>query len=301
MKSTSNQFLYYFLLISLLVLLFGYYFNNTKSIPSTTSSISTSTSVISTPNTTDSKIKYSNIFFYNKSKDKFNIYGYDGSNKQLIFTDSDEKEKILNILGVTENKIYLLMGNDASKNLYSISLDSIGKKNIEINNFNKESYAIGNSIIAYLEYSNAEKDFGYKIFTSTLTGSNKAEIASESLSPFNLKLDNDYLYYTIDRSNVFEIYSINLDKYDKKLIAEINKKPNQYQINKDNIIFLSENRLFNYDLTTKLYKDYVNESEINSFVINNEYMYYTKNGIIYSIENSKSTEITSGDIVLFVN
>lgn len=301
MKSTSNQFLYYFLSISLLVLLFGYYFNNSKSIPSTTSSIPTSTSAISTPNATDSKIKYSNIFFYNKSKDKFNIYRYNGSNKQLIFTDSDEKEKILNILGVIDNKIYLLMGSDTSKNLYSISLDSIGKKNIEINNFNNESYAIGNGIIAYLAFSNAEKDFGYKIFTSTLTGSNKAEIASEYLSPFNLKLDNDYLYYTIDRSNVFEIYSINLDKYDKKLIAEINKKPNQYQINKENIIFLSENRIYKYDLKTKLYKDYMSESEINSFVINNEYIYYTKNGIIYSIENSIPIEITSGDIVFFVN
>lgn len=300
MKSTKNHFLSIFLLISILVLVAGYFLNNSKPNLTSTTTISSAPNLASPP-IQEKTIKFSNIYYSTRKDNNLYIYQYNGEKNQLIFTDSDEKEKISNILGVEDGKLYLLMGYDSTKNLYSVPVDSNGNKTIEINNLNKDAITIGKGRIAYTEYSNAEKDFGYKIFTSSINGSNKAEVASESLNPFSLKIINNYLYYVIDRSNVFEIYSIDLSTNDKKLFTEINTKPNQYEITGDHLIYSSDKKLMKYDMTKKSYTDLMIGSPLNSFKYLDKYLFFSKDGKIYSNDGKQSVEITSGEILIDVN
>ncbi|PIP51637.1 hypothetical protein COZ61_00595 [Candidatus Berkelbacteria bacterium CG_4_8_14_3_um_filter_33_6] len=296
MKSTKNQYLYIFFLISLLVLFFGFYSNQNNSL----TSVSPRTTNKNVQNTSAKKvIDYKNIYYYNQDNIRTDIFKYNGQDNQLIFTDADEKEKISKILGISGNKMYLIMSKNDVNNLHAIDLDASGKKNLVVANFNKENIALGNDSFAYTEYSNAEKSFGYKIFLTNLNGKNKEEIANESLDPFNIIINQKTLYYIIDRSNIFEIYSIDLKNNNKNLIAELNQKPEYFSIHNNIIYFLTENKLYSYAVETKIITE-IFIDKIESYYLFNQYIFYTKDGKIFSKLDKENFEIIAGKTLIKV-
>ncbi|KKP89234.1 MAG: hypothetical protein UR93_C0001G0066 [Berkelbacteria bacterium GW2011_GWA2_35_9] len=294
MKSTKNQYLYIFFLISILILFFGF-FKNQKSSETNTP---LQANIENTQSTSVNKsVEYKSIYFYNKDNVRTDIYKYDGQNKNVIFTDADEKEKVTKVLGINNDKLFIVMSKDNVDNLYTVSLNSSGKKILTVSNFNKDNLELGSENIAYTEYSNAERSIGYKIFTINLSGKNKEEIANESLNPFNLLIDKKMLYYVVDRSNIFEIYSVELKNNNKNLIAELNQKPDDFYIYNNNIYYLNNNKLFAYNIESKINSEIL-EAKIESFINFNQYIFYTKDDKIFSMLDGKSSEITAGKYLI---
>ena len=294
MKSTKNQYLYIFFLISILILFFGFFKNQNSSETNTP----LQANIENTQSTSVNKsVEYKSIYFYNKDNVRTDIYKYDGQNKNVIFTDADEKEKVTKVLGINNDKLFIVMSKDNVDNLYTVSLNSSGKKILTVSNFNKDNLELGSENIAYTEYSNAERSIGYKIFTINLSGKNKEEIANESLNPFNLLIDKKMLYYVVDRSNIFEIYSVELKNNNKNLIAELNQKPDDFYIYNNNIYYLNNNKLFAYNIESKINSEIL-EAKIESFINFNQYIFYTKDDKIFSMLDGKSSEITAGKYLI---
>jgi len=191
------------------------------------------------------------------------------------------------------------IGNLTLKDYYNVSIyEQEALKTLETL-FNKENIALGNDSFAYTEYSNAEKSFGYKIFLTNLNGKNKEEIANESLDPFNIIINQKTLYYIIDRSNIFEIYSIDLKNNNKNLIAELNQKPEYFSIHNNIIYFLTENKLYSYAVETKIITE-IFIDKIESYYLFNQYIFYTKDGKIFSKLDKENFEIIAGKTLIKV-
>lgn len=169
------------------------------------------------------------LIYTNKSGAYTDIYAYNfNSHKSSkIFTDRDETEKIKNISSIANNaKILTLMStpeNDFTGNLYLINSDGSGKKEKIIENFSSPQPPLispDGSKIAYLLFSNAETDFGFKLIISDLKGENKKQITSDNTSMmlYSWSPDSNWIIYSKGQeSNLFKIAVDNLKE--EKLLA----------------------------------------------------------------------------------
>ncbi len=197
--------------------------------PTSTSQITPSPTLIEPSNITPSvtppatSIFSQKLIYWVKAGEVNNIYAYDGTKKQHLFTDSNEKQKILSFSNISAANPILLALTSSSRtdsigNLYQISMDGKGTMTLIANDFatNEPPLPIisPNSLkIAYVIFSNAEADYGYSLYTMSLDGTNKRKIAGETESITSLAWSPDsqaIVYVKESQDNKTEIKRVNL-------------------------------------------------------------------------------------------
>ena len=129
------------------------------------------------------------LIYWVKTGQINNIYAYDGAKKQLLFTDGNEKQKVLTFSNLSSSNPSLLALTSTSQlvsigNLYRISMNGQGNMVQIAKDFATIEPPLpiispNNLKIAYVIFSNAEIDYGYSLYTMSTDGTNKRKIASE--------------------------------------------------------------------------------------------------------------------------
>lgn len=216
-KTKSWSFVIIIVAILLATTAFALY---TKNKPQPTSS--QDKKIENSTNTDDTKISLNGKLFFAAKNDKATtIYEKNFSKDRIIkiFTDTDEGKKIRSLGGIGDNKI-LSFNTDLEEEhigeLAGIILDSSGKKDI----FQKEFASTQPPIIspngekiAYTLFSNAEKDFGFKLIVANKDNSNKIELDNDptNLTIFSWNYNSNELCYSKGNSeNEQKVFTIDI-------------------------------------------------------------------------------------------
>ncbi|TSC93905.1 MAG: Uncharacterized protein CEN91_74 [Candidatus Berkelbacteria bacterium Licking1014_85] len=304
MKTTNkNRFIILFT-ISIIVLFIGYYFNrqgtDNKLIQSNDSSTSIfQNTTISIASSTTSTAVGQTLTILKKVNQNYNIYLYDTllKKEKMIFTDADEKNKIQTVIGIVNDKILALTQNNNIFQLVEISIDGKGKIEIKNSNFpysTKISH-FNNSLLVS-SFSNAEKDFGFKLIVLNINGQNPKEIINSSNTISDYYLSDDSIVYFIESgNNISTVYMTTIDEKEKNKIAEFNKIIKYFRVKKGIVYYISDKEIYENEKKLATAK-----SDITSFQIIDENMYFSENNIIKSLDlkNLKITDIGSGERVI---
>lgn len=268
---------------------------------------------------TKSVIENSNkyIYYVIKGTGFTDIYKYNLENleNKKVFTDRDEQEKIKAISGLNDQKTLMLTSkveDEFANNIYLLSLDGSGKKEKKIPNFSSPQTPIlspDGKRIAYVLFSNAESDFGFKLLISDLNGENKQELThdqtnlilynwspSGKLISFGKGLDNDVYQINLDNnqeekilaSSGEQIYYISYANSEDKFLLSKGPKGNNL-FNRSEIYFLSKN-----DKLQQITSDSVYNYSIFAF-IDNQYLYINKD---YNVDNSENSS-EPGQMIIY--
>lgn len=127
------------------------------------------------------------------------------SSAKMIFTDSDESDKIKSIGGISNNNKILALFAPANQefvgNLYEISLTEAGKSTKIADNFASSGIpkiSPDGKKISYTLYSNAETDFGYKLIVSNIDGTSKKQLDNndDNISIYGWSPDSAKVLYS---------------------------------------------------------------------------------------------------------
>lgn len=200
-----------------------------------------------------------------KSSSFTDIYSYDFSTSKSskVFTDRDEEQKIKSASSLTnDGKILMLMSKpteEFSGSLYLISTDGSGKKELLIGDFASPQPAQispKGKQIAYVLFSNAEKDFGFKLIVANIDGTNKKQLTNDATNLILLAWSSDNSKIAYQKGTVTDIYSISLDSLqEEKLLSLDTDQIQSFSWNSTKGIVLSKNPRGN---------DTFNQSEIYS-------------------------------------
>jgi len=196
-----------------------------------------------------SNIPNQKLIYAIKSSKSSDIYSYSFSDKKSkkIFTDSDESEKIRSIGPVdNDGKILVYSGlvtNEFTGSLYLLNSDGSGKMEKIWNNFSSPQNPIispdGKSI-CYTLFSNAEKDFGFKLIISALDGQNKKQIFTDAtnIQAYAWSPNSNQIIYSYgENNNISKIDANSLNE--DKLINLNDQAINHLSWSLDNIIIAS--------------------------------------------------------------
>jgi Tol biopolymer transport system component len=224
-----------------------------------------------TPTTTDNTLKESatnkinvtgSIVYTATSSDNTDIYSItlmDGTKKK-IFTDQDENSKITQMQSITKDGKSILTtlvskSDDTDSSLWFINT-SKGEKNKLIDNFASSSAPITSGDgkkIAYSLFSNVERDYGFTLLVSDISGLNKVKIDNDSfaMSLAAFSPSNDYLIYVknVENNTKSTIYKSKIDGTQTKEIYQSNNKEIIYSLDWSNdVIAFSKGPMGNNNL-----------------------------------------------------
>ena len=132
-----------------------------------------------------------------KQVEKINL---DGGSRTVIYTDSDEKMKLINGIGIRNNTVIVLESKGKESeigNITTISTDRKASKTIiqEDINFNLNPiYDKDSDQLVITDFSGVERDFGFMVSVEKIDGSNQRNI---------LKNINGILNITTSKNKVF--------------------------------------------------------------------------------------------------
>ena len=138
-------------------------------------------------------------------------------NNEIIYTDSDENQKLVSAIGVTKENIIILESENKQSetgNLTIISNDKKATKVVKQKDFNFNSNPIYDKVndqIIKVDFSQAERDFGFIVNSEKLDGSNIRDI---------LKNISGILGLTISDSNKI-LFGQLVDKKTKIMIYDL--------------------------------------------------------------------------------
>ena len=224
MKNTKGQNKVIIFIIAIIIITAGAYwlakgnFLSNKNQPSSSDSQISIIEQSAQPN--DAHQVFKTLFYAVNQGENINIstINLESLQKKLIFTDADETLKIKRLSNIGGNSILALMGpkGDApTAALYSISLDGKGNKTKlqnEVTTLTSPSLSPDGKNISLIEFSNAEKDFGYSVISENLDGTDK-KIVYKNPSPLSFltfKQDGAKLAVVKTTQSGSEIIIVNL-------------------------------------------------------------------------------------------
>lgn len=151
-------------------------------------------------NLDNQKLKYQGKLVYtDQENDVKNIYTkFFAENAKIVFTDKDETEKIKAFGGITSDAKILALMSPVEQvfggSLYLIKTDGSGEKEKIIDEFaSPQTPAISpdTKSIAYVLFSNTEKDYGFTLYVMNELGQNKLEIDHDKAGIMNLTWSED--------------------------------------------------------------------------------------------------------------
>jgi hypothetical protein len=168
--------------------------------------------------------------------------------KKKLFTDSDEELKIKAATSLNRDgtKVLLLMGqkdSDTGMKLLTVTTDGKAEKETLIDpftSFGAPFLSPDNDYISYLLFSNADQDYGYKLYLSKTDGANKVKLAENKdyLSSGVFSPDEKQIAFAQSKSkdewiiNIVDISGKNL----KELIT-LKQQPEKLFFGRDFILF----------------------------------------------------------------
>lgn len=149
-----------------------------------------------------------------------------GKNKKTIFTDKDEERKINKFGGLAylSQEVLAVTGEGPVGKLEMIKLDGSGNKSVIIESFSSSSplsISPDGKTIAYVSFSNAEKDYGYSLNTINREGSNRRSIVKSEKEITSISINKDsskIAYISTDKDGKSEIFVANIDSGKSNLI-----------------------------------------------------------------------------------
>lgn len=130
-----------------------------------------------------------------------------GKGDRTLFTDSDEIQKVQQVVGLGTDKVYVLVGTDpvSAGRVASIALDGSGKLELLSEPILTSSIPAARSDgqrLALVTFDNAEQSFGFTLKTQTLKGAGEKTIdTSESgLALARWSVDGTHLAFTKDQA-----------------------------------------------------------------------------------------------------
>lgn len=302
-----------FLLFSIAVLFIGYNFSSKNQATTTTTSVTATSSVASTA-AIQKPLDLKEIYFLQQSDKGKKIYRYDSQSKKqtLFFTDSDEKQKINAVLGLSdEGKVIVLLDGDGSKSLAEISND--GKGTIKILNADYQFQSVsrlGFNHVLTVSFSNAERDFGFKLITADLAGANLREISRQNLPfvDYQWGKTEKIIYYGKNTSSgVSEIDKVDLEKSETSLLTKINQQIQLFVFDDSNnkVYFLAGKKIYQKNISQKDSEAemlYNANSDINSLRYLNNALYFSQNHQIkkFNLETKQISDIIGGEQIISV-
>ncbi len=115
-------------------------------------------------------------------------------NMSMLFTDSDEAQKIKKIgyLALSAREAPLIVGENS---LVAVKLDGSGKSEA-LGNQTTASFSPDAKRISFINFSNAERNFGYSLFVEDINGENSKKLATSPVQMRNpVWGEADQLYY----------------------------------------------------------------------------------------------------------
>ena len=113
------------------------------------------------------------------------IVGIFNDKTKKLFTDTDEKEKVLKFSNISQMKVVAIMGENyesKSGSLFEIDLNT-GKKTLLQKYFSLKStlsLSADGEKIAYTKFSNIEEFYGYTLYFEEKSGSNRKKVYNSS-------------------------------------------------------------------------------------------------------------------------
>ena len=188
MKRSSNQTLFFTLILAVFIIVIGFYANSAPNNNQSNTS-SSDPSIASSPET-KSKIEdiRGNIIYVSKSSDETALYSVSANTSaKKVFTDKDENTKIKAIQGITSSgKALTVMAPQMQEfggSLYLIYTDGSGKYDKLLDEFASTQAPVispNAKKIAYILFNNAEADYGFSLYVMDSQGENKQKITSDS-------------------------------------------------------------------------------------------------------------------------
>jgi dipeptidyl aminopeptidase/acylaminoacyl peptidase len=304
-KKTNKNILYVVIFVAICLIGLSYYSNlsNTTSDKETTGESLQITDNVA-ENEKLSNLSYNGqILYYTITDNIYQIYSKSNTaDQELIYTNKDDIEKIKFANSITnDNKLLAVMSDENTEfggSLYLISLDKSNQKEKIFDVFaTSQSPAIspGGEKIAYIVFSNAEREYGFGLYVINQNGENKVKI---DLSPTGIKdivfnsTGNKIIYtkekqimisdtdgtkqeklYTVDTN--YEIVSIARADNDIFLITLNSHQDNKSKIvkidtqNNNHKIIFEINNLINDAHYASAEKDKLIYVENNQIIINN--------------------------------
>lgn len=223
-----------FFIIVLLILIGGfvYYFSKSISLQGQTGKSEEQIPITSQNDSQNVPQKPGLLVFASKEAEVTSIFTYNLETKvkNKIFTDADESLKIKRLSNVTadgQNFLALLgeAGDQPTATAYLISTNGKGtlKKLVDgLTTFSSPVVSTDGKQIAYVTFSNAEKDYGFSLNLSNLDGSNKKTLLRDptGLSFPYFSPDGKNLAVVKNTDTGSEIVVINLATATTKTILE---------------------------------------------------------------------------------
>lgn len=241
MSSKKPNNIFIFIIIILAIVGFGYYLTKSsanKTQTSPTKTAETLTNQGGADNKTSELLMSGSLIYASRNEKTFNIYKYDTKEKKskVIFTDKDEESKIKYADSLTyDGKILAFLVKPQEEfigDLYLISSDGSGSKTKLVENFASTSNAFISpdaKKIAYVQFSNAEADYGFKLIIANSDNSSKSEALRDqtNLVIYSWSEDNKNIIFTKGMSDSkTTIYSYNLATSETKEIDDATGKVN---------------------------------------------------------------------------
>lgn len=167
--------------------------------------------------TVETKNESKLYYFSSKSGvGEIDLYDPMTGKSKVVFTDSDEKEKIKNARSISTKGILVLMSNEAQSqgsmsNLYLI--DFSGKKTKVLDNFiNPQPPVIspdGNKLLL-VSFNNSEKEYGFHLQIMDIASSDKKDIVTskEGFSSYIFDNRGQSIAYSITTAQGSEIFTV---------------------------------------------------------------------------------------------
>lgn len=146
-----------------------------------------------------------------------------GKNAKKIFTDADEREKIVKFSNLATSLGEVVVVTASSK-LVSIDLDKPQLVTLQ-SSFGKPetlSYSNDGRLIAYTRFSNIEENYGYTLYQEDKTGQNKHTLANSESTIFSpaWSPDNKEIVFATTSGTEGELNLVEIQSGDKKNIAK---------------------------------------------------------------------------------
>lgn len=186
-----------------------------------------------------------------KTSDEIVNYNLATHTRTVLFTDKDEPVKIKQITNLTAdgNEVLAVVGKpnaDTSGSLWAIALDGSGKTTPLIDRFNSPwppAVSPDGSLLAYVDFSNAEIDGGYQLIVAHRDGSQPRTVvtASSAMTQPIFSHDGQSIDYVQDKApSGAVIMNVNITSKKSKSIATFTDRvPYDLAVGADgNLVFI---------------------------------------------------------------
>ena len=193
------------------------------------------------------------ILTYTNKGSAFEIWQTDGDARKKVFPDFDENKKIISLSNLVSqsNQVLAIVAKD--KSATSGELISIDLYNAQIKSIRKEFVlplkwlvSPDGKTIAYIKFSNLEENYGYTLYTESLSGENRRNLTNSEteINSFAWNIQGDAILYSVMSGNNAELNRIDLVDKEKSQIKIYENKIIDWISSTNNKIILST-RSFN--------------------------------------------------------